>query len=160
MANLVELTDVRKIYPGATEVRALDGVSFSVEAGEWLAIMGPSGSGKTTLLNLLGCLDQASSGIVRIGQTDTASGLFADLDTGLTFTPGNSFVLRVQLQGASPTTIRVKAWRLGGSEPTAWSLTTTTSSGPQTAGSLGIRTVNTSTTNRTLPFDNLLVTRL
>jgi putative ABC transport system ATP-binding protein len=72
MANLVELTDVRKIYPGATEVRALDGVSFSVEAGEWLAIMGPSGSGKTTLLNLLGCLDQASSGIVRIGQTDTA----------------------------------------------------------------------------------------
>ena len=73
MSKLVELSDVRKIYPGATEVRALDGVSFTVEAGEWLAIMGPSGSGKTTLLNLLGCLDQASSGTVRIGQTDTAT---------------------------------------------------------------------------------------
>ena len=94
------------------------------------------------------------------GQTDTASGLFADFDTGLAFTPGNSFVLRVQLQGASPTTIRVKAWRLGTSEPAAWSLTTTTSSGPQTAGSLGIRTVNTSTTTSTLPFDNLLATRI
>jgi len=94
------------------------------------------------------------------GQTDTASGLFADFDTGLAFTPGNSFVLRVQLQSASPTTIRVKAWRLGSIEPAAWSLTTTTSSGPQIAGSLGIRTVNTSTTTSSLPFDNLLATRI
>jgi hypothetical protein len=94
------------------------------------------------------------------GQTNNASALFADFDTGLVFTPGNSFVLRVQVQGASPTAIRVKAWRLGGSEPTAWSLTSTTTLGPQTAGSLGIRTLNTSTTNRTLPFDNLLATRI
>ena len=41
---------------------AVDGISFTAERGEWIAIMGPSGSGKTTLLNLLGCLDQATSG--------------------------------------------------------------------------------------------------
>jgi hypothetical protein len=69
-------------------------------------------------------------------------------------------VLRVQLQGASPTTIRVKAWRLGTSEPAAWSLTTTSSNGPQVAGSLGIRTVNTTSADTTLSFDNLLATRL
>jgi putative ABC transport system ATP-binding protein len=65
---LIELHKVSKIYPG--EVRALDAVSFEIDAGEWLVIMGPSGSGKTTLLNLLGCLDQPTSGTVRINGTD------------------------------------------------------------------------------------------
>ena len=51
-------------------MNALDGISFDAEHGEWIAIMGPSGSGKTTLLNLIGCLDQATSGAVRIGGTD------------------------------------------------------------------------------------------
>jgi putative ABC transport system ATP-binding protein len=73
MAALVELIDVCKYYKAANTVCALDHVTFSVNEGEWLAIMGPSGSGKTTLLNLLGCLDQASSGVVRIGGTDTAN---------------------------------------------------------------------------------------
>ncbi len=70
----IQLAHVSKIYSGAGSeaVRALDGVSFDIEQGEWIAIMGPSGSGKTTLLNLLGCLDQATSGVVRIGETDTA----------------------------------------------------------------------------------------
>ncbi|HKD09539.1 MAG TPA: ATP-binding cassette domain-containing protein [Bryobacteraceae bacterium] len=73
MSAFIELTDVRKVYgQGPSAVSAVDGVSFEAQAGEWIAIMGPSGSGKTTLLNLIGCLDQATSGAVRIGGTDTS----------------------------------------------------------------------------------------
>lgn len=73
MSPLIELIGVKKIYgSGASAVRAVDGIQFSANAGEWIAIMGPSGSGKTTLLNLIGCLDQASSGQVLIGGTDTS----------------------------------------------------------------------------------------
>src|SRR5580693_4058350 len=64
---------VTKTYgegPGA--VRAVDDVNFTAQSGEWIAIMGPSGSGKTTLLNLIGCLDQATSGQLLIGGTDTS----------------------------------------------------------------------------------------
>ncbi|PZR73262.1 MAG: ABC transporter ATP-binding protein [Chthoniobacterales bacterium] len=68
MLSFLEVENVSKIY---CDVRALDGISFTAEKGEWIAIMGPSGSGKTTLLNLLGCLDQATSGVLRIGSTDT-----------------------------------------------------------------------------------------
>jgi putative ABC transport system ATP-binding protein len=59
--------DLAKVYRrGASEVRAVDGVSLSVEAGELLAIMGRSGSGKTTLLDLLGCLLRPTSGELEI----------------------------------------------------------------------------------------------
>ena len=59
--------DLTKVYRrGASEVRAVDGVSLSVEAGELLAIMGRSGSGKTTLLDLLGCLLRPTSGELEI----------------------------------------------------------------------------------------------
>lgn len=78
--SFIELIDVRKTYgTGANAVHALDGVSLTAERGEWIAIMGPSGSGKTTLLNLLGCLDQASSGALLIDGTDTAKLRHADL---------------------------------------------------------------------------------
>src|SRR6202161_4588462 len=61
MPALVEVRQLGKVFGS---VRALDSVSFEVEAGEWIAIMGPSGSGKTTLINILGGLDHPSSGRV------------------------------------------------------------------------------------------------
>jgi putative ABC transport system ATP-binding protein len=69
MATLVEVENLTKQFGN---VRALDGVSFTVEAGEWIAIMGPSGSGKTTLINILGGLDTATSGRAIVDGTDVA----------------------------------------------------------------------------------------
>lgn len=63
MDNLIRLKDVYKIYrPGLAEVRALNGVSMTVDKGDFLAIIGQSGSGKSTLMNILGCLDTPTSG--------------------------------------------------------------------------------------------------
>jgi putative ABC transport system ATP-binding protein len=72
----VAVRDLVKVYSrGSRDVIALDGVSFTVEEGESLAIMGPSGSGKSTLMGLLGCLERPSRGEYRLDGT-----LVSDLD--------------------------------------------------------------------------------
>ena len=63
----IEFRDVRKIYQmGEVEVAAVDGMSFTVEKGEFVVVVGPSGSGKTTLLNMLGGMDSCTSGTIML----------------------------------------------------------------------------------------------
>lgn len=66
---ILETKDLRKIYgSGENEVRALDGVSISIEEGEFVAVVGTSGSGKSTLLNMLGGLDRLLRGVLQSGE--------------------------------------------------------------------------------------------
>ncbi|MFC2157770.1 ABC transporter ATP-binding protein [Acidobacteriota bacterium] len=61
--NLIHIEDITRTYTvGETEVRALQGVTYTIKKGDLLAIMGPSGSGKSTLMNIIGCLDKPTSG--------------------------------------------------------------------------------------------------
>jgi len=72
--EVAKLTDVTRVYKiGEVETRALNGVSLTIGNGEFTSLVGPSGSGKTTLLQLIGCLDQPTSGKVVIDGKETTN---------------------------------------------------------------------------------------
>ena len=74
MTHLIELKDVYKISPmGDETVHALDGVSLSIDQGEFVAIVGSSGSGKSTAMNIIGCLDVPTSGSYHLGGVDVST---------------------------------------------------------------------------------------
>lgn len=73
MSALIEIREMYKIYnPGENEVRALDGVSLTVEEGEFAAVIGHSGSGKSTLMNMIGCLDTPTEGTYCLNGRDVS----------------------------------------------------------------------------------------
>lgn len=73
MEPLIQVENIHKIYnPGENEVRALDGVSLTINRGELVAIIGHSGSGKSTLMNMLGCLDTPTSGSYLLNGQDVS----------------------------------------------------------------------------------------
>lgn len=72
--TILEAKDLKKFYKRGSEIiKALDGVDFEIKKSEIVSIIGPSGSGKTTLMNLIGCLDKATAGTLKIGDTNVNS---------------------------------------------------------------------------------------
>ena len=72
--NMITINDITKTYGlGDTAFQALKGVSFTIEDGEFIAIMGPSGSGKSTLMHILGCLDTPTTGTYLLDEKDVST---------------------------------------------------------------------------------------
>ena len=78
--SIIEVKDLTKVYvTGDIELRALDGVSFKIERGEFVCVMGPSGSGKSTMMNILGCLDVPTGGHYELDGVDVKDQSKAEL---------------------------------------------------------------------------------
>ena len=78
MAKVISAKDVRKQYiVGSNVINALDGVDFEIEEGEFAVILGPSGAGKTTLLNVIGGMDNVTSGELLVDGTKREGGILA-----------------------------------------------------------------------------------
>jgi len=71
LQKYIDLEEVKKTYRmGEVEIRALDGISFSIDKGEFVVVVGPSGAGKSTILNILGGMDFPSSGQINVDENE------------------------------------------------------------------------------------------
>ena len=125
MDKIVEIKDVTKVYGKSNEkqTQALNGISFSVEKGEFIGIMGASGSGKSTLLNILSTLDKPTSGTIHINQADVTKlkgnqladfrakeigFIFQDFNLLENLTAQENIAVPLSLQGVKPKDIKKK----------------------------------------------------
>lgn len=125
MDKIVEINNVTKVYGKSNEkqTQALNGISFSVEKGEFIGIMGASGSGKSTLLNILSTLDKPTSGTIHINQADVTKlkgnqladfrakeigFIFQDFNLLENLTAQENIAVPLSLQGVKPKEIKKK----------------------------------------------------
>jgi len=107
----------------------------------------------------VGLLADAAGNLRLVGQTHAFENFVRDGYPGIKFAPGTTYNLRVQLQGGYPTVMRSRLWKVGTTEPTTWHQQTKTDRGPQTAGSVGVRTLSVNTSSPvTTRVDDLRVT--
>ena len=156
--KILEVTNLCKTYgKGDTMVKALDNVSFSVEKGEFVAIIGPSGSGKSTLLHILGGVDVPTKGSVVINQTDisnldeTALAIFRRRQIGLIYqfynlipilTVQENLTLPLLLDGRKPDEKQISTVKRLGLENRLDHLPNQLSGGQQQRVSIGRALVN------------------
>ncbi|MBO0462456.1 ABC transporter ATP-binding protein [Enterococcus sp. DIV1298c] len=125
MDKIVEINNVTKVYGKSNEkqTQALNGISFSVEKGEFIGIMGASGSGKSTLLNILSTLDKPTNGTIHINQADVTKlkgnqladfrakeigFIFQDFNLLENLTAQENIAVPLSLQGVKPKDIKKK----------------------------------------------------